>query len=383
MAYVREPIQSPLLARAMNARRRHIWGLAVQHGLFVLAPVLTLALVLVQASNQGALGVDFGPGAWLAGNRVLHGLTPWAASYPALLDHGWTFIYPAAAAVLTIPLSILPEAVAIGLVLVFSAAAVLATLRICGVRDWRVAGAVFLWPAVSAGLQTGNITLLLIGGLAATWRWRDRPWVAGILIALMISIKPFVWPVALWLVLTRRWAAVGWAIVCGVVVNVISWSIVGWDQISVLARLLHQNTQAMAHQGYSVMRLLGGNADPAALALALLAVAGLMAWATRLWRAGREDSAFSVCVIACLVASPLVWLHDLALLIVPLALTRPRLSVWWLLPIVLRFPVSDPETWQVVVALGVVSVVSLVAGFGSARECGPGATGGSTQRLAY
>ncbi len=52
-------------------------------------------------------------------------------------------------------------------------------------------------------------------------------------------------------------------------------------------------------------------------------------------RAGDERRAFVVAVAAALTLSPILWLHYLALLVVPLGSMRPRFSAIWLLPIVL------------------------------------------------
>ena len=58
--------------------------------------------------------------------------------------------------------------------------------------------------------------------------------------------------------------------------------------------------------------------------MALLA----LAW----WLVGRPDGhrrSFAVVVVACLVASPVVWPFYAALLFVPIAVTWPRLNVVW------------------------------------------------------
>ncbi len=332
--------------------------MAIQHGVFAVAPVLVVLARLHIAVAAHALGVDFAHGPWVAGRRVLAGTTPWAPSYAAELRDGLTFVYPAAAAVLAVPFALLPRSLATDLFVVLSLVAVIAALRCCGVRDWRVVGAVFLWPAVTSGLQTTNLTLVFVCGLAAAWRWRDRPVVAGALIALMISCKPFVWPMALWFVATRRWAAlratVGWA--AGI--NLVAWSIVGWRRFGAFVMLLRADTRFLGHSGYSVMRLLGGNADPVALAVALALAGLLVAAAFVAARRGDERSAFSLCVLACLLACPLVWLHDYALLILVLALAHPRLSAWWILPVALVFPVSDPAPWQALAALVVAGAIA-------------------------
>ena len=81
-------------------------------------------------------------------------------------------------------------------------------------------------------------------------------------------------------------------------------------------------------------RALGFGADVGRLATVLIGGAALVA-CVALARAGDEQRAFVVAVASVLVLSPIIWLHYLALLVVPLGLMRPRFSALWLLPIVL------------------------------------------------
>ena len=57
--------------------------------------------------------------------------------------------------------------------------------------------------------------------------------------------------------------------------------------------------------------------------------------------AGGDRRAFAVAVVASLVATPLVWMHYLLLLYVPIALYRPRLSGLWFLPLLLWADADD------------------------------------------
>ena len=57
-----------------------------------------------------------------------------------------------------------------------SVVAIAAALLLFGVRDWRCYGAAFLSPAVLTGVTYGTVTPLLLLGVSALWRWRDREW---------------------------------------------------------------------------------------------------------------------------------------------------------------------------------------------------------------
>src|SRR5205085_8067125 len=50
-------------------------------------------------------------------------------------------------------------------------------------------------------------------------------------------------------------------------------------------------------------------------------------------RRDREVAALTLVLAASLAASPIVWMHYFLLLLVPIALTRPRLSWLWFVPL--------------------------------------------------
>src|SRR5690348_8868957 len=167
---------------------------------------------------------------WQAGHDVLHGNSP----YPAVLPthaNGATFrpfVYPAPAAFLLAPFSLLPWLVAEGVWLVLGTAAVLLTLRLLDVRDWRCYGTIFMWPAVWSALGNGSVTLVLVCVCAALWRYRDRPYVAGFLLTLLIVFKLYLWPLAVWLLVTRRVRATVISVSTTVVVTLAGWALIGF-----------------------------------------------------------------------------------------------------------------------------------------------------------
>jgi hypothetical protein len=81
---------------------------------------------------------------------------------------------------------------------------------------------------------------------------------------------------------------------------------------------------------------------PATLARVLVVVAAaallLLAWrvARRSGQDGEGDRrAFVLALAAGFVLTPILWLHYLVLLVVPIALARPRLSALWFAPLAL------------------------------------------------
>jgi Glycosyltransferase family 87 len=359
------------LAGLSGPGRRGISSSGAQLAAFVIVPVLLTAFLVRVAVSGHFFAVDFGAGPWVAGGRVFDGLSPYVGPHASALAHGSPFVYPALSAVLLAPFSLISHGLAEAIFTALSMAAVLLTLRAVNVRDWRVYGLVFLWPPVISGWQTANLTLLIGLGIALAWRHREHPVVAGGLIALLISVKVFVWPLALWLLATRRYAALGYAAALGLVMNLIAWAVLGFDQIGVYARLISVLTRIQERRGYSLLALgLGhGLSRTFAYGLALGVAAAAGVGCVALGRRGSDRPAFALSIATCLLATPIIWLHYFALLLVPLALARPRLAPIWFAPLLLvAFPASEPRPWQIVATLIVGGALTAV----SMRRAPPG-----------
>jgi Glycosyltransferase family 87 len=321
--------------------------MAGRHGLFVLAPILVSLVVLARAVASDALAVDFAHGPLLAVSRLLAGAGPYPALHSQEVLSGAPFDWPALTALLGAPFTLLPTTLADVLFIALNIAAVVLALRCCSVRDWRLYGLVLLWPAVIAGWQTGNLTLLLALAIALLWRHRDRPAIAGALVALVVTLKLFLWPLGLWLLATRRYAGLAYAIAIGSVLNLIGWGLVGFDQLRRYAQLLTEVTKLLGPHAYTLAALLHASGYAALLGIAAPVLIACVA----LGRRGQDQRAFTLAVAACLLVTPLVWLHYFALLIVPLALACPRLAPAWFVSVLLQFPISTPAPWQVAVTL--------------------------------
>ena len=317
-------------------------------------PLLSVPVLTVMLLRSHNFAFDFHGWYWVAGHRVLHGLSP----YNVPLDKA--FDYPAVGAVLFVPFALLPHTVADWLFTTCVVAAIPASLRLLGVRDWRVYGVVMLWQPVIYGWETANVTLLLLLGVAAAWRYRERPMVAGALVALVVSVKLFLLPLTIWLIATRRYAALKWSAVTVLAANALAWPILGVNELPRYVRMLHAFTAGAERRGYSLISILlhQGIGQTSAYAVALLLAGALAVVGIRLGRRSDEHGAITAAVAASLVASPVVLSHYLALLIVPLALTRPRLSLAWGLPLFLWVgPVDHPADWQHAVALAVGAAI--------------------------
>src|SRR5919202_1824541 len=120
---------------------------------------------LVATAEGGAASIELD---WLgrrklavrgAGRDVLAGRSPFPPATRAALAGGTAFVYPPLAAFLVAPFALVPLGAADWLFTGMLVLAVLATLRVCGVRDWRVYGAAFLWPPVFSSIQAGTLSL--------------------------------------------------------------------------------------------------------------------------------------------------------------------------------------------------------------------------------
>lgn len=343
----------------LRARRTELTH-ALEHLIFGVFPVLgTLAELAYQLKING-VAADFAVAYWPAVNRLIHGASPYAVTHYQLL-RGWAFVYPAPAAVAFAPFALVSNVagqVIWTLILIACVPAILYTLQI---RDWRVYGLVMFWAPVFAAWDIGNLSLPLTLAVALAWRHRDRPVVAGVVTAAAISLKPFVWPLAVWLLVTRRWRAAGWALASGLVINLLSWWIVGFGQIHAYLRLSSADARALWRDGYSVMAVahrigLGHSAAEVLLvALSAAALAGVVY--TGLIKR-RERDALILAVLVMLLASPLLWSHYFALLLVPVALARPRLSLVWALGLLTwGMPPRQPvHLWEEAVMWAVAAV---------------------------
>ena len=80
------------------------------------------------------------------------------------------------------------------------------SLRIVGVRDWRVYGAFALWPSVIGEIRVSHLTPFLCLLLALAWRYRDVRFAPGLAVGLAGAIKFFLWPLGVWLAAIGRGA---------------------------------------------------------------------------------------------------------------------------------------------------------------------------------
>ena len=77
-------------------------------------------------------------------------------------------------------------------------------VALVGVRDVRCYAAVLLWAPTWNSLDTLNVSSALALGVALVWRFRATLWPLAATLGAMVSVKLFLWPMLVWVGLTRR-----------------------------------------------------------------------------------------------------------------------------------------------------------------------------------
>jgi glycosyl transferase family 87 len=326
-----------LVGRFFHARRRALYLKALQHGVFFVAPVVLTSAILFSAARSHSLGLDFNLSFWPAAHEILNGGSPYVSPGAHVVLAGEAFVFPAVGALLLAPFGLLPRGLATWIFVAICLVSVLSTLRILRVRDWRLYGLSMLWWPVVSGWQVANISLPLVVGVALMWRYRDRAVVAGALLALLISAKLFLWPLGVWLLATRRYASLAYAAVFGLILNVAAWAVIGFSQLSRYERLSVAFVNISERRGAGLVAwavshgISSSGAHTLMLAVATVAAAACFV----LGRRGDDRMAMAMGVLTALLATPIIWIHYYALLIVPLAVARPRFTSGWAVATVL------------------------------------------------
>ncbi len=326
-----------------SRRLRALRGVVAVLALLV-APLAFEAVLLRGAVRGGDFAVDFNDTLLPAARAVASGDSP----YPA-------YGYPPLVAFALAPLTVVPSPDVVFTVLVALCAP--AALWVLGVRDWRCFGAAFLWGAVFHGIQTANVTLPLLLGVAFAWRYREQARAAGISLGLGVAAKMICWPLGTWLVATRRWRATLASAAVALIATFGLWATLGFSGLGSYVSGVNGLQNREARRGYTIEGVaadLGFSAGVGQL-LMLAVLIGLLILTVVFGRRGDDRRSYSSAVFACIVGSPIVWLHSFVFLLAPLALYRPRFSAWWLLPALMALGdgTGGGAAWRRALVLGV------------------------------
>jgi alpha-1,2-mannosyltransferase len=320
------------------------------------------ALPVLVALYVGA--TTFGGGTFIPWRPIMVDLEVYRRAGSVLLAGGnfydlpgpLQFLYPPFAAVLAVPLALLPATVVqIGWTAA-GAVALVAILHRFGLTGslLSLAGAavVYVVEPVVQTLAFGQLGIFLVAlvvlDLAPGPRMFPRRLLPeGMLtgVASAIKLTPAIFVV--YLLVVRRFRACGVAVVTGLVITLASAAIEPAASYEFWTRLAHGDTglghSIIYYTNQSVMadivRIFGLGPEPAIIGLVMsCAVAAVGVWAAALWhRLGDVRLAITLCGVAGLLASPVSWLHHFVW-VVPLAMSllerrpvSPRSLPYWYL----------------------------------------------------
>ena len=295
------------------------------------AAALATGLILWRVFAVLIEPLDFGM-LWEAGREIRAGVDP----YPPLgaPDLGTThqLVYPYLAAFPFLVFGFFSWPVAGALFFALSARAVTGAVWAAGYRDPLAAPLLLLSSVTIIGLQIGSLNALFLFGLVLAWRWRDRPWVPGVVVGVLITAKLFLLPVLAWLLLSRRPRAALVAAGLPAVLIGLGLSIgpIGpADYVQLLGELsASEEGKGASVTAYFVAHGAGELARPVTAVLA----GGLVLAAWGLYRRGHDERiVYAASIGAALVLSPIVWAHYLVLLAAPLLVLGARRAalVWF------------------------------------------------------
>ena len=145
--------------------------------------------------------------------------------------------------------------------------------------------------------------------------------------ATLVAVKPFLVPLVLWLVLTRRFRAAAIAVVSAAALILLPWAVIGFDGFLDYPRLVDrvESENGPGTESRRLLRCRGSRrATPRARSCAVLQALALVAVAVRLRRGPAGDlRVFAILIGVSVLATPTVWPHYVALLFVPLAHRAP------------------------------------------------------------
>lgn len=313
----------------------------------------TLAIsmvVLLLALWQVGFQFDFKGDLYAAGLKILHGVSPYR---PGVLQHQAAVImsggtirglpsprWPMPILLLGVPLGMLPTGLASACFMLLCVVSVVLGLRLLGVRDGRCVLIALVSAPTALGVLLGNISPILLLGIALVWRLRHRLRAGAATTALVVLAKVLFWPLGLWMLMTCRRRNLAWVLAIGVGLVAGAWATIGFADLSTYPQMLLDVAKIGEGRGASLTGffMFCGFSIDLARALALSAGGALlgMAWSLAK-RPGCERNSFGLLIIAALTMTPVVWSHYFVLLFVPIALVSPRLSALWFLPSLAAF----------------------------------------------
>jgi hypothetical protein len=186
-----------------------------------------------------------------------------------------------------------------------------------------------------------------------------------LILAVVISLKLFLWPLAFWLLATRRWRASAATVGFTAAALFGPFMPLGTHVLRTYPHLLQVLDGVFGPVSFSSVALLEAlGASPHAAEAGVVCLGVLLLVLLAVIAGGKDGDrrAFVLGIGASLLLSPIVWTHYYVLLALPLALTRPRLSRAWLIPLVLwTAPALEAHGNLRLLLTGIAIVVAVLA----------------------
>jgi hypothetical protein len=297
---------------------------------------VTLGVVALSA-NAGLLAWDVRFAYLPAAEAVLDGESPYPGLDDPILEDQKGYVYPPQLLFALVPFTPLPNGVVAAIVAAGLLGLIPLILWVLGVRDVRCYAAAFLWVPSLSGVLLGNISIPLAFAVALAWRYRAGVWKPAWALGLAVSAKLLMWPLFVWTLAMRRVRTTVIALVLGAGVTIGAWALIGFAGFGGYPDLLRRLSEIQAERSYSLVGVVStlGLPDEVGRALTLLVGVGLLVGCVVFARRQDDLRSFTCAVAATLAFSPIVWLHYLVVLLVPMAIARPRFTALWLLPVLL------------------------------------------------
>ena len=323
---------------------------------FGVLPVVAAVSMIVFAYRSDTLSIDFHRELYPESKELLAGNNPFPDESHDFYSNP-NFIWPPIAAYLASPLTLLQVDTADVVLAVVGLILFMLSLRIVGVRDWRVYGAFALWPQVIGEVRVSHLTPLLCLLLAIAWRYRHASGVPGLAVGFAGAVKFLLWPIGLWLAAIGRARETLLAAAIAVASLLLVLPFTGLDDYLRALLELGRTFDQDAYSPFGLMLQLGAS-ETFARAVTF-AIGGVLL--VFMWRTG----SLALAVAAALVLSPIVWLDFYALAAIPLATVMPRLGIVWLVPLVTwglpSSGIGAGTTWGITRALVAFTIVFAVA----------------------
>lgn len=166
-----------------------------------------------------------------------------------------------------------------------------------------VVGLALVSPALTQATISGNASAYLVPLIFLAWQVRDRAWIVGLIIALAAAVKLSPVLLVLWLVRTRRIAAIRALVVTGLLIFVVALAGAGVDAWRHWLAAAPKDAPAPS----SIAGITGLPTVVTGILVVVVCIALILA--TR-----SERLSFSVCVVAAVLATPALYFTTFALL---------------------------------------------------------------------